>query len=108
MFENLEVFEKRYEELSQKLYDPSVLADQAMYTDLMKEFKNITPIVEKYREYLKAVQTVEDSRELLNEGGLDRELKDMAEEDLQTAKADIERFSEELKILLLPRDPNDE
>ena len=108
MFENLEVFEKRYEELNQKLYDPSVLADQAMYTDLMKEYKNITPIVEKYREYLKAVQTVEDSKELLNEGGLDRELKDMAEEDLQTAKADIERFSEELKILLLPRDPNDE
>lgn len=108
MFENLEVFEKRYEELSQKLYDPSVLADQAMYTDLMKEYKNITPIVEKYREYLKAVQTVEDSKELLDEGGLDRELKDMAEEDLQTAKAAIERFSEELKILLLPRDPNDE
>ncbi|NLG92276.1 MAG: peptide chain release factor 1 [Clostridiales bacterium] len=108
MFENLEVFEKRYEELGQKLYDPSVLADQAMYTELMKEYKNIVPIVEKYREYLKAVQTVQDSKELLEESGLDRELKDMAEEELQTAKADIERCSEELKILLLPRDPNDE
>lgn len=108
MFENLEVFEKRYEELGQKLYDPSVLADQAMYTELMKEYKNIAPIVEKYREYLKAVQTVQDSKELLEESGLDRELKDMAEEELQTAKADIERCSEELKILLLPRDPNDE
>ncbi|QEY33912.1 peptide chain release factor 1 [Caproiciproducens galactitolivorans] len=108
MFENLEVFEKRYEELGQKLYDPSVLADQTTYTELMKEYKNITPIVEKYHEYLKAIQTVKDSKELLEESGLDRELRDMAEEELQTAKADVERCSEELKILLLPSDPNDE
>jgi len=108
MFENLEVFEKRYEELNQKLYDPSVLSNQALYTELMKEHKNITPIVEKYREYQQAVRSMSDARELLDDGGLDKDLKEMADEELQTAKADIERTSEELKILLLPRDPNDD
>lgn len=108
MFENLEVFEKRYEELNQKLYDPSVLSNQVLYTELMKEHKNITPIVEKYREYQQAVRSMSDARELLDDGGLDKDLKEMADEELQAAKADIERTSEELKILLLPRDPNDD
>ncbi|MGX8701491.1 peptide chain release factor 1 [Caproiciproducens sp.] len=108
MFENLEVFEKRYEELNQKLYDPSVLSDQAQYTELMKEHKNITPIVEKYREYQKAVRSMADARELLEDGSLDKDLKEMADEELQTAKSDIARCSEKLKILLLPRDPNDD
>lgn len=108
MFENLEVFEKRYEELNQKLYDPSVLSNQARYTELMKEHKNITPIVEKYREYQKAVRSMTEARELLEDGSLDKDLKEMADEEFQTAKSDIERCSEELKILLLPRDPNDD
>ena len=108
MFENLEVFEKRYEELNQKLYDPSVLSNQALYTELMKEHKNITPIVEKYREYQQAVRSMSDARELLDDGGLDKDLKEMADEEFQAAKANIERTSEELKILLLPRDPNDD
>ncbi|MDF1496162.1 peptide chain release factor 1 [Caproiciproducens sp. CPB-2] len=108
MFENLEVFEKRYEELNQKLYDPSVLSNQALYTELMKEHKNITPIVEKYREYQKAVRSMAEARELLEDGGLDKDLKEMADEEFQAAKSDIERCSEELKILLLPRDPNDD
>lgn len=107
MFENLDVFEKRYEELNQKLYDPSVVTNQSLYTELMKENKNITPIVEKYREYKKAVQAQEDALALLNEPGLDRELKEMADEELEQAKADIDHCGEELKILLLPRDPND-
>ncbi|WP_444645296.1 peptide chain release factor 1 [Caproiciproducens sp. R1] len=108
MFENLEVFEKRYEELNHKLYDPSVLSNQAQYTELMKEHKNITPIVEKYGEYQKAVRSMAEARELLEDGSLDKDLKEMADEEFQTAKSDIERCSEELKILLLPRDPNDD
>lgn len=108
MFENLDVFEKRYEELNQKLYDPSVVTNQSLYTELMKENKNITPIVEKYREYKKAVQAQEDALALLNEPGLDRELKEMADDELEQAKADIDHCGEELKILLLPRDPNDD
>ena len=108
MFEDIEVFEKRYEELNQKLYDPSVLANQPLYTELMKEHKNITPIVEKYREYKNAGNSMQEARELLEEGGLDKELKEMADEEFQQARADIDRCSEELKILLLPRDPNDD
>ncbi|NLJ31978.1 MAG: peptide chain release factor 1 [Clostridiales bacterium] len=108
MFENIEVFEKRYEELNLKLYDPSVVTNQALYTELMKETKSITPIVEKYREYKKAVQAQEDALSVLNETGLDRELKEMADEELEQARADMDRCAEELKILLLPRDPNDD
>jgi peptide chain release factor 1 len=108
MFENLDVFEKRYEELNQKLYDPSILSNQSMYTELMKEYSNITPIVEKYREYVKANRSMEEARELMDESGADRDLKQMADEEFQSAKVDIERFTEELKLLLLPRDPNDE
>lgn len=108
MFENLDVFEKRYEELNQKLYDPSVLTNQALYTELMKEHKNITPIVEKYREYVKACNSLQEARELMEEGGIDKDLKEMAEEEFQQAKLDIDRCTDELKILLLPRDPNDD
>lgn len=108
MFENLEVFEKRSEELGQKLYDPSVLSNQTMYTDLMKEYRSITPIVEKYHEYVKANRSMEEAKELLDESNIDREMKEMADEELQIAKADIERYTEELKLLLLPSDPNDQ
>ena len=108
MFENLEVFEKRYEELNRKLYDPSVLSDQTLYTDLMKEHKNITPIVEKYREYVKTTIAMQEARELLDESGLDRDMKEMADEEFQRSKTDLDRISDELKVLLLPRDPNDD
>ena len=108
MFENLEVFERRYEELNQKLYDPSVLSDQTLYTQLMKEHKNITPIVEKYREYVNTNRSMLEARELLDESGLDREMKEMADEEFQSAKTGLERLSDELKVLLLPRDPNDD
>lgn len=108
MFENLAVFEKRYEELNQKLYDPAVVTNQQLYTELLKENKNITPIVEKYREYKEAEKSQEDALSLLNEPGLDRELKEMAGEELEQAKTAMERCGEELKILLLPRDPNDD
>ena len=108
MFENIQVFEKRYEELNQKLCDPSVLADPAAYAELMKEHKNITPIVEKYREFTKAGQSQAEALALLEEGGLEKDLRELAEQELEQSKDDIARTSDELKILLLPRDPNDE
>jgi peptide chain release factor 1 len=108
MFENLEVFKNRFEELNQRLYDPAVVSDPEVYTALMKEYKELTPIVEKYREYTDAQNSLAEARELLNEGGLDKDFKEMVDQELQQAKDDIERTSEELKILLLPRDPNDE
>ena len=93
---------------NQKLCDPTVLADPAVYAELMKEHKSITPIVEKYREYKHAEDAEAEALALLEESGLEKELRELAEQELEQAKKDIARTSDELKILLLPRDPNDE
>ncbi len=108
MLDKLKDVENRYQEISLKLTDPSVIADNGQYRDLMREYKNLTPIVEKYQEYRRASEALEEAKELLAEGGLDRELHEMAQEQLASSKEDAERCAEELKILLLPRDPNDE
>ena len=106
MFENLSVFENRYEELNMKLYDPAVAADRNLYRDLMKEHKEIEPIVEKYRALKKAEASLEDAEAILNDSEADKELRQMASDEMSAAKSDIESISEEL--LLLPRDPNDD
>ncbi len=108
MFENLSVFENRYDELNMKLYDPAVAADRNLYRDLMKEHKEIEPIVEKYRALKKAEASLEDAEAILNDSEADKELRQMASDEMSAAKSDIESISEELKILLLPRDPNDD
>ena len=108
MFENLSVFENQYEELNMKLYDPAVAADRNLYRDLMKEHKEIEPIVEKYRALKKAEASLEDAEAILNDSEADKELRQMASDEMSAAKSDIESISEELKILLLPRDPNDD
>lgn len=107
MFENLEVFVNRYEELNNKLYDPANAANPALFTELMKEHKEISPIVECYREYKAAVKDMEDSKEILRDSS-DRELKDMAQEELKDSEQRIDSLSDQLKLLLLPKDPNDE
>ncbi len=108
MFKRLSGAEARFVELEQKMFDPDIVNDQAMYRDIMKEHKSLAPIVEKYREYTKACETEQEAREMLDMGGMEKEFREMVEEELQTAKADIERLSDELKILLLPKDPNDD
>ncbi|MDO4459038.1 MAG: peptide chain release factor 1 [Clostridia bacterium] len=108
MFENLQVFVNRYEELNLKLYDPDTAANRELYTKLMKEHSEITPIVEKYKEYKRAEDNLAEAQELLNDPSSDRDLKDMALEEIAEAKQIIEETGEELKILLLPKDPNDE
>ena len=108
MFENLREAEKHYEEINEMLMQPEVINDTEKYKNLMKEHKNLTPIIEKFREYNAAVSNLEGAKEMLDEGGLDPEMKEMAEEEIKTAKADIEKFTEELKILLLPKDENDD
>lgn len=108
MFDNLSVFEDRYEEINQKLYDPDVVSDPKQYAELMREHKHITPIVEKYREYKKADKTYNEAKMMLSEGGMEKDFREMVEQEMTQAKADLEVISEELKILLLPRDPNDD
>ncbi|MEG1427682.1 MAG: peptide chain release factor 1 [Oscillospiraceae bacterium] len=108
MFENLQVFENRYEELNLKLYDPASAADQNLYRKLMKEHKDITPIVEKYREYKHSEKIICDAQEILDDPTSDKALKDFAYEEITEAKNTMETMEEELNILLLPRDPNDD
>ncbi len=108
MFEKLKLTEQKYEEISQKLTDIEVISDNKLYTSLMKEYKNRTPIVDKYREYVRCKKTMEDAKELLDESGGDREMKELAQLEFDESRETLETLGEELKILLLPKDPNDD
>lgn len=108
MFDKLETVVNRYEQIAVELSRPETAGDNLLFTKLMKEHAELTPIVEKYREYTAAKTSVKEALEILSESGLDKDFKELAEEELKTAKADIERCSDELKILLLPKDPNDD
>lgn len=108
MFEKLKLTEERFEEISGKLSSPDVISDNELYAKLMKEYKALTPIVEKYREYTAAVNDRDGAKELLEESGSDKEMKELAKAELDDAEERISTVSEELKILLIPKDPNDE
>ncbi len=108
MFDKLKSVEQRFNEIGDELMKPEVVSDNETFKKLMKEHKQLTPIVEKFREYTAAKQAEEEARNLLDAGGLDKDFKELVEEELTEAKAKIEQCGEELKILLLPRDPNDD
>lgn len=108
MFDKLCEVENKFEDINTKLCDPEIVSDQEQYTKLMKEMKHLTPVVEKFREYKKAKETLDESRAMLDECGMDADFAEMVKEEFETAKADTEKLNEELKILLLPRDPNDD
>lgn len=105
---DLSIFENRYEELNLKLYDPTTTADRTLYASLMKELKELTPIVEQIRALHKAENDAAEAEALLDEPGLDRELRQMAVEELAAAREAMDAANEALKILLLPKDPNDD
>lgn len=108
MLDKLAGIEERFEKINEQLCLPETVSDQEKYPKLMKELRSLTPVVEKYREYKKYDETLKESKELLDAGGLDKDFKELVQEELEQAKADIVRCSEELKILLLPKDPNDD
>ncbi len=108
MFEKVEIFAERYEELSAKLCDPVVTSSPERYTETMKEYKAVEPVALKYKEYQQALADEKDTKELLEESGSDKELTQMLTEELAALRGTIERLTSELKILLLPKDPNDE
>ena len=108
MFDKLLGIEERFENVNEQLCDPATVSDQQLYTKLMKELKQLTPVVEKFREYKGIKDTFEESKMLLDEGGMDKDFKEMVQEEFETAKEQLEVTWEELKILLLPRDPNDD
>lgn len=108
MFEKINALDLRYQELSRRICEPSVINDSNLYTNLMKEYSSLEPIVLKYREYKKAQDDEKEASELLAGGGLEKDFRTMVEEELNDARLRIESISEELKILLLPKDPNDD
>ena len=108
MFDKLSFIEDRFAELEHKISDPAVIADQELWRKLCKEHSDITPIVEKYREYKALGENIEEAKEMLADSGLDKEEKSMIEEEMAESKKLIEIVKEELKILLLPKDPNDD
>ena len=107
MFDRLEDIIRRYEDITMMLGDPSVVSDQAKFRSLMKEQKSLEALVECYKQYKETKQTIEDSLMLLDEES-DPEMKEMLRQELSDAKDRIPELEEKLRILLLPKDPNDE
>ena len=108
MFSRLDIFDKRYNELEKRMYEPDVVSDPDVYRKVMQEYSQIEPVVKKYREYKAARQTIDDSLMILEDSDSDDELRELAASELDEAKRSLPALEEELKILLLPKDPNDE
>ena len=107
MLNKLRRAEEKYLHLEASLSDPAIASDPARCAEIAKEYKNLTPVIEKFREYQRAKQTAEDALFLLEES-TDADLRALANEELRDAKAECEALLQELTVLLLPRDPNDE
>ncbi len=107
MFENLEDLSVRYDEVLMEMNDPALTGDQVHFRKLMKEHAELTPLVEAYRKYKAANQTIEDSINMLDSES-DEEMRELLKEELAQAKEDVAKLENEIKILLLPKDPNDD
>ena len=106
MFDKLDFILEKYEELSMKVSDPDVINNQPLWQKHIKEMGEMEPIVNKYREYKKAKEGIAEAKEMLEMG--DEELRELAKMELSELEDQIPAMEEELKILLLPKDPNDE
>lgn len=107
MFDKLQAAEDRYEEISHKLSDPDVINNQDEYKKYMKEYSDLEEIVQKYREYTKVTKEIEEARELL-EQTLDKDFREMVQQEFQEAQEKLEVIKRQLKILIVPKDPNDD
>ena len=108
MFQKLDAVEKRFEELTEKISDPAVIANQNEWRELMKEHAELEPIVEKYREYKKVQKEYEEAKEMTEDASMDKELRDLAEMEMLEAKEKLPKLEEEIKVLLIPKDKDDE
>ncbi len=108
MLDRLEELEKRYIELSDKINDPDIISDNELWRKLMKEHSDITPVIEKYREYKQTMEAIGEAKEMLEDNSLDEDFRQLAKEELSENNKKIEEIKNELKVLLLPKDPNDE
>ncbi|MBN2898201.1 MAG: peptide chain release factor 1 [Clostridia bacterium] len=107
MFDKLEFIEEKYQELSEKISDPEVIADQKLWQKLMKEHADLGPIVEKYKEYKSTLNGIEEAKEIIKEES-DEEMRELAKMELSDLEGSVEDIALELKKLLLPKDPNDD
>ena len=108
MFQKLEAVEKRFEELTQKISDPNVIANQNEWREFMKEHAELEPIIEKYREYKKVEKQYNEAKEMVEDSSTEKELKDLAEMEMLEAKEKLPEIEEEIKILLIPKDKDDD
>lgn len=108
MMDKLQAVRNRYDEISNKLQDPTVISDNTLYRTLMKDYKNLTPLAETYDLYIAAESAFNEAKDLLDEGGLDAEFKELAQLEYDENKEKMEQLSEQIKILLLPKDENDD
>jgi peptide chain release factor 1 len=106
MFERLEQTEARFEDLSRQMADPEVLGDHDKYQKIAKQHRDLEPVVDKFREYRQVKTGIADARAMLNES--DAEIRAMAQDELTALEARLPQIEEDLKLLLLPKDPNDE
>jgi peptide chain release factor 1 len=106
MFEKLEATERKYEDISEKLTNPDIISDTKQYAAMMKEYKSLTPLVEKFREYKKALASISESEEMMKD--TDAEIRELAEIDYLSGKDNAVKLTEELKVLLIPKDPDDD
>ena len=107
MIDKLKIIYERYEQINEQLSDPQIVNDQEQYKKLMKELKSLTPIVDKYHEYKAVYDSVNEAKELMGET-LEPDFREIVEEEYKTGKEKLEILDEEVKILLLPKDPNDD
>ena len=108
MLDKLKTVEERFEEINRQLCDNAIMADMDNYRKLMQESKRLTPVIEKYRAYKAAHVPMEEAKMLLEEGGLDKDFRDLVQEEYENARIVLDRVQDELKVLLLPVDPNDD
>ena len=108
MLDKLIKVEERFEDINERLCQSDVVADIAQYKKLMQELKVLTPIVEKYRQFKSAESAMTEAKSMLDAGGLDPEFRELCQEEFEESRENVAVYKEELKILLLPRDPNDD
>lgn len=108
MFQKLGLIAEKYEAIKESIMDPEVISDNQKYASLMREYKTLSPIVEKYEQYSRCYNNMQEARELLDAGGLDKDFREMVQQEFEENRDKQEELSQELKILLLPKDPNDE
>ena len=108
MYDKLDLTLEKYDELSTKVSDPEVINDQAVWQKHIKEMSEMEPIVNKYKEYKKVKSDLEDTKQMLSDGGMDEEFRELAKMELAELEEKIEALANDLQILLLPKDPNDD